>query len=141
MNEPIVKLPKNYKPTEDEEYMNPLQLEYFRQKLLVWKENLKKDSMETMDNLKNENLNEPDLNDRASVETEVSFELRTRDRYRKLIEKIDAALQRIKTGSYGFCVKSFEPIGIKRLEARPIATLSINAQEEHERAEKVYSDE
>ena len=118
-----------------------LQLEYFRRKLLTWRESLSQESKDTVNNLKNEKLNEPDLNDRASLETEVNFELRTRDRYRKLLEKIDAALQRIKTGSYGFCVKSFEPIGIKRLEARPIATLSINAQEEHERTEKIYNDD
>ena len=141
MNVKIVNLPEGYKPTEDEEYMNELQLEYFRRKLLSWKENLSQESKDTVNNLKNEKLNEPDLNDRASLEAEVNFELRTRDRYRKLMEKIDAALHRIKTGSYGFCVKSFEPIGIKRLEARPIATLSINAQEEHERTEKIYSDD
>lgn len=141
MSEKMIELPEGYKPMEDEEYMNELQLEYFRRKLLSWRENLSQESKDTVNNLKNEKLNEPDLNDRASLETEVNFELRTRDRYRKLLEKIDAALQRIKTGSYGFCVKSFEPIGIKRLEARPIATLSINAQEEHERTEKIYNDD
>ena len=141
MNEKIVELPKNYKPSEDEEYMNDLQLEYFRRKLLAWKEALTKESKETIDHLKSEKLNEPDTNDRASIESDVNFELRTRDRYRKLIDKINAALLRIKNGSYGFCVKSFDPIGLKRLEARPIATLSIRAQEEHERAEKIYNDE
>jgi DnaK suppressor protein len=141
MSEKMIELPEGYKPMEDEEYMNELQLEYFRRKLLSWRENLSQESKDTVNNLKNEKLNEPDLNYRASLETEVNFELRTRDRYRKLLEKIDAALQRIKTGSYGFCVKSFEPIGIKRLEARPIATLSINAQEEHERTEKIYNDD
>lgn len=141
MSEKMIELPEGYKPMENEEYMNELQLEYFRRKLLTWRESLSQESKDTVNNLKNEKLNEPDLNDRASLETEVNFELRTRDRYRKLLEKIDAALQRIKTGSYGFCVKSFEPIGIKRLEARPIATLSINAQEEHERTEKIYNDD
>jgi DnaK suppressor protein len=141
MSEKIIELAEGYKPTEDEEYMNAMQLEYFRRKLLTWRESLSQESKETINNLKNESLNESDLNDRASLETEVNFELRTRDRYRKLLDKIDAALQRIKTGSYGFCAKSFEPIGIKRLEARPVATLSINAQEEHERTEKIYNDD
>jgi DnaK suppressor protein len=141
MSEKITELPANYKPSEDEEYMNDMQLEYFRRKLVAWKESLTKESKETIDHLKHERLNEPDINDRASIESDVNFELRTRDRYRKLIDKINAALQRIKTGSYGFCVKNFEPIGLKRLEARPIATLSIRAQEEHERAEKIYSDD
>jgi DnaK suppressor protein len=141
MKEKIIELPEGYKPTEQEEYMNDMQLEYFRKKLLSWKKNLGKFSQETILHLQSEMLNEPDENDRASLETEVNFELRTRDRYRKLIDKIDAALQRIKNGSYGFCVKNFEPIGLKRLEARPIATLSISAQEEHERTEKIYNDD
>lgn len=141
MSKKIVKLPENYKPLENEEYMNDLQLEYFRKRLISWKESLTQESKETIDHLKSEKLNEPDTNDRASIESDVNFELRTRDRYRKLIDKINAALLRIKNGSYGFCVKSFDPIGLKRLEARPIATLSITAQEEHERAEKIYNDE
>ena len=141
MSKKIVKLPENYKPLENEEYMNDFQLEYFRRRLISWKESLTQESKETIDHLKSEKLNEPDTNDRASIESDVNFELRTRDRYRKLIDKINAALLRIKNGSYGFCVKSFDPIGLKRLEARPIATLSITAQEEHERAEKIYNDE
>ena len=141
MSEKIVELPEKYKPSENEEYMNDYQLEYFRRKLIAWKKSLTKESKETIDHLKSEKLNEPDTNDRASIESDVNFELRTRDRYRKLIDKINAALLRIKNGSYGFCVKSFDPIGLKRLEARPIATLSIRAQEEHERAEKIYNDE
>ena len=106
MNEKIIELSVNYKPSEDEEYMNDMQLEYFRRKLITWKESLTKESKETIDHLKYERLNEPDVNDRASIESDVNFELRTRDRYRKLIDKINAALQRIKTGSYGFCVKN-----------------------------------
>ena len=141
MDKDTVYLPKNYKPSEDEEYMNKQQLEYFRRKLLFWKESLENASEETVMRLKNTNLKEADLNDRASVESELNFELRTRDRYRKLMIKINAALRRIKRGTYGFCVKTFEPIGIKRLDARPIATFSINAQEEHERTEKTYSKE
>lgn len=136
-----VELPKGYKPTDKEEYMNPTQQEYFRQKLLGWKAELMEESMETLTHLKEENWNEPDLNDRASVETETSLELRTRDRYRKLIYKIDAALRRIQEGEYGFCEETGEPIGIKRLEARPIATLCIAAQERHEKMERQHSDE
>jgi DnaK suppressor protein len=134
-------LPKGYKPTEKEAYMNPQQLEYFRRKLLAWKAELIDESAETLNHLKEENWNEPDLNDRATVETETSLELRTRDRYRKLIYKIDAALRRIDQGEYGYCEETGDPIGLKRLEARPIATLSIAAQERHERQEKQHSDE
>ena len=136
-----VELPKGYKPTEKEAYMNPQQLEYFRQKLLGWKAELIDESAETLNHLKEENWNEPDLNDRATVETETSLELRTRDRYRKLIYKIDAALRRIDQGEYGYCEETGDPIGLKRLEARAIATLSIAAQERHERNEKQQSDE
>lgn len=136
-----VTLPKGYKPTDKEEYMCPEQLEYFRQKLEAWKAELMEESMETLNHLKEENWNEPDLNDRASVETETSLELRTRDRYRKLIYKIDAALRRIDTDEYGYCEETGDPIGIKRLEARPIATLSIAAQERHEKMERQHSDE
>ena len=134
-------LPKGYKPSEKEAYMNPQQLEYFRQKLLAWKAELIEESAETLNHLKEENWNEPDLNDRATVETETSLELRTRDRYRKLIYKIDAALRRIDQGEYGYCDETGDPIGLKRLEARPIATLSIAAQERHERNEKQQNDE
>ena len=136
-----VKLPKGYKPTEKEEYMNPRQLEYFKQKLLDWREELLKESQETIEHLKEENWREPDLSDRASLETEAGVELRTRNRYLKLIGKIDAALKRIEDGSYGYCEETGDPIGLKRLEARPVATLTIEAQERHERMEKQYVDE
>lgn len=136
-----VKLPKGYKPTEKEEYMSPRQLEYFKQKLLDWREELLKESQETIEHLKEENWREPDLSDRASLETEAGVELRTRNRYLKLIGKIDAALKRIEDGSYGYCEETGDPIGLKRLEARPVATLTIEAQERHERMEKQYVDE
>ncbi len=137
----IAKLPAGYKPTEKEEYMNKYQLEYFRRKLLDWKKELLSESLETLEHLKEENWNEPDINDRATVETDAALELRTRDRYRKLIGKIDSALRRIETGDYGFCEETGDPIGIKRLEARPTATLTIQAQERHERQEKMYNDD
>ncbi|MCP5361293.1 MAG: RNA polymerase-binding protein DksA [Hyphomicrobiales bacterium] len=140
-SEKKVTLAKNYKPSEKEEYMNDQQLEYFRQKLLDWKGELLRESSETLGHLKEENFNEPDITDRATVETDTALELRTRDRYRKLINKIDAALMRIERGEYGFCEETGQPIGVKRLEARPIATLSIAAQERHERDEKLYRDE
>jgi DnaK suppressor protein len=136
-----IELPKGYKPSEKEAYMSPEQLEYFRLILLAWKAELIDESAETLTHLKEENWNEPDLNDRATVETETSLELRTRDRYRKLIYKIDAALRRIEQGEYGYCEETGDPIGIKRLEARPIATLSIAAQERHERNERQQNDE
>lgn len=136
-----VTLPNGYVPSEDEEYMNPMQMEYFRQKLLTWREELLDESRATILHLQEENMNEPDLNDRASVETETAFELRTRDRYRKLLDKIDAALARIDEGEYGYCVETGDPIGVKRLEARPIATLCIEAQERHENYERQHSDE
>lgn len=135
------KLPKGYKPTDKEEYMSSRQLEYFRQKLLSWREELLKESQETIEHLKEENWREPDLSDRASLETEAGVELRTRNRYLKLIGKIDAALRRIEDKSYGYCEETGEPIGLKRLEARPIATLTIEAQERHERLERQYVDE
>jgi len=135
------KLAKNYTPTESEKYMNKQQLEYFRQKLTTWREELLAESQETINNLKEENWREPDLSDRASLETEAGVELRTRNRYLKLIGKIDAAIRRIDDGTYGFCEETGEPIGIKRLEARPIATMSIEAQERHEKMEKQYIDE
>jgi RNA polymerase-binding transcription factor len=135
------KLPVSYRPSETEEFMNPRQLEYFRQKLLRWRAELLADSTGTLRHLKEESLLKPDLTDRASLETEHAIELRTRDRERKLISKIDAALARIDTGTYGYCEETEQPIGIRRLEARPIATLSIEAQERHERMERTYRDE
>ena len=132
----MTKLPKNYKPTQKEKFMNAKMKEYFRQKLLSWKKDLLKESSQTLNNLQNENEAKPDITDRASEEIDRSFELRTRDRERKLINKIDAALQRIEDGSYGYCDETGDPISIKRLEARPVATLSLEAQELHEKAEK-----
>ncbi|MDX1974753.1 MAG: RNA polymerase-binding protein DksA [Rickettsiales bacterium] len=132
---------KDYKPSTTEDYMNAKQLDYFRKKLLAWREELLAESQETINNLKEENWREPDLSDRASLETEATVELRTRNRYLKLIGKIDAALRRIEDGSYGYCEETGDPIGIKRLEARPIATMTIEAQERHEKAEKQYIDE
>ena len=134
-------LPPGYRPSEDEEFMSPLQVEYFRQKLLRWRAELLSDSSGTLRSLKEESLLKPDLTDRASLETERAIELRTRDRERKLISKIDAALYRIDTGTYGFCEETDEPIGIRRLDARPIATLSIEAQERHERMERTHRDD
>jgi DnaK suppressor protein len=134
-------LPQDYRPSEDEEFMNPLQVEYFRQKLLRWRSELLADSAETLRSLQQESLLKPDLTDRASLETERSIELRTRDRERKLISKIDAALSRLDSGTYGYCEETDEPIGIRRLEARPIATLSIEAQERHERMERTHRDD
>lgn len=135
------KVAKNYQPTEKEAYMNAKQLEYFRQKLITWRDELIAESQETIQNLKEENWREPDLSDRASLETEAGVELRTRNRYLKLIGKIDSALRRIEDGTYGYCEETGDPIGIKRLEARPIATMTIEAQERHEKAEKQYIDE
>ncbi|MDB2415299.1 RNA polymerase-binding protein DksA [Rickettsiales bacterium] len=136
-----IELPEGYVPSDDEEYMSPMQLEYFRQKLLNWKKDLLNESRETLDHLKEENWNEPDANDRASVETETAIELRTRDRYRKLIDKIDSALVRVERGDFGYCEDSGEPIGLRRLDARPIATLSVEAQERHESYERTHIDE
>ena len=130
-----------YKPSDKEEYMSQNQLEYFRAKLLAWKLELSTELTETLDNLKEENWQESDIADRATVETDASLELRTRDRYRKLINKINDALQRIERGTYGYCEETGEEIGLKRLEARPIATLSIEAQERHERDERTHYDE
>jgi DnaK suppressor protein len=134
-------LSPDYRPSEDEEFMNPQQLEYFRLKLLRWRIELLAESGETQRHLKEESLLKPDLTDRASLETERAIELRTRDRERKLISKIDAALGRIEDGSYGFCEESDEPIGLRRLEARPTATLSLEAQERHERMERTHRDD
>ena len=135
----MTKLSKNYKPTQKEKFMNAKMKEYFRQKLVTWKKDLLKESSQTLNNLQNENEAKPDITDRASEEIDRSFELRTRDRERKLINKIDAALKRIEDGSYGYCDETGDPIGIKRLEARPVATLSLEAQEMHEKAEKRIS--
>ena len=135
----MTKLPKNYKPTQKEKFMNAKMKEYFRQKLVSWKKDLLKESSQTLNNLQNENEAKPDITDRASEEIDRSFELRTRDRERKLINKIDAALQRIEDGSYGYCDETGDPISIKRLEARPVATLGLEAQEMHEKAEKRIS--
>jgi DnaK suppressor protein len=134
-------LPPDYRPSEDEPFMNDFQLEYFRQKLLRWRAELLQESAETLNHLQAESLHQPDLTDRASMETDHALELRTRDRERKLISKIDAALARIEDGSYGFCEETNEPIGIRRLEARPIATLSLEAQERHERLERTHRDD
>jgi DnaK suppressor protein len=134
-------LPPDYRPSEDEEFMTPLQQEYFRQKLLRWRAELLVDSTETLQHLKEESLSEPDVTDRASLETDRFTELRTRDRERKLIAKIDAALQRIEIGTYGYCEETDEPIGVRRLEARPIATLSLEAQERHERMERTHRED
>lgn len=136
-----VRLPKSYVPSEDEPFMNKRQREYFRRKLDAWKEEIIQENKETLQHLQDESGQHPDLTDRASSETERALELRTRDRQRKLIAKIDAALRRIEEGTYGYCEETGEPISLKRLDARPIATLSIEAQERHERREKVYRDE
>jgi DnaK suppressor protein len=130
-----------YRPSDDEPFMNERQREYFRHKLLAWKDDILRESKETLEHLQDENNVLPDLVDRASTETDRALELRTRDRQRKLIAKIDAALHRIEEGSYGFCEETGEPISLRRLDARPIATLSIEAQERHERREKVYRDD
>jgi DnaK suppressor protein len=130
-----------YRPTEDEEFMNERQLEYFRQKLLNWKDDILRESRETLTHLQSETENHPDIADRASSETDRALELRTRDRQRKLIAKIDEAIRRIEDGSYGYCEETGEPIGVARLDARPIATLSLEAQERHERRERVHRDD
>src|SRR5919198_4714314 len=134
-------LSPDYRPHDKEDFMNPMQQEYFRQKLLAWKEELLRESGETLNHLQQESLSEPDIADRASLETDRALELRTRDRERKLISKIDDALKRIEDGTYGYCEETAEPIALRRLEARPIATLSIEAQERHERRERVFRDE
>jgi DnaK suppressor protein len=132
---------KKYQPSDKEPFMNEKQREYFREKLLAWKEDIIKEARETLQHLQDENVNHPDLADRASSETDRAIELRARDRQRKLTAKIDAALARLDDGTYGFCEETGEPISLKRLEARPIATLSIEAQERHERRERVYRDD
>jgi DnaK suppressor protein len=132
---------EEYRPSEDETFMNQRQLEYFRRKLLAWKDEILRESRETVVHLQSETENHPDLADRATSEADRSLELRTRDRQRKLISKIDEALRRIDEGSYGYCAETGEPIGIARLDARPIATLSLEAQERHERRERIHRDD
>ena len=134
-------IPLGYRPAEDEPFMNERQLEYFRRKLLAWRDDILRESRETLGHLQAETENHPDLADRASSETDRALELRTRDRQRKLISKIDAAVRRIDDGSYGWCEETGEPIGLARLDARPIATLSLEAQERHERRERVHRDD
>ena len=134
-------LPDNYTPAEDEPFMNDRQIEYFRRKLLNWKAEILEDSRDTVAGMKDQTRNIPDIADRASEETDRSIELRTRDRERKLVSKIDAALRRIDEGEFGYCTISGEPISLKRLDARPIATMTLEAQERHERREKVHRDD
>ena len=136
-----VTLPPDYRPAEDEAFMNESMKEYFRQKLLRWRSELLRESDETLQHLQEGGLQEPDIADRASAEADRALELRTRDRERKLIAKIDAAIGRIEDGSYGYCEETGEPISIRRLEARPIATLSIEAQERHERLERTHRED
>ncbi len=133
-------LPEGYSPKEDEEFMNDLQLAYFRKKLTDWKREILEDTARTVEGMQNSSMQRPDLNDRASEETDRALELRTRDRQRKLISKIDAAIRRIDEGEYGYCEVTGDPISLKRLEARPIATMSLAAQEQQERKEKVHRD-
>ncbi len=135
-----IDLAEGYRPNEDEPFMNERQRDYFRRKLVAWKEEILREASETILTLQNENDNHPDLADRASSETDRAIELRARDRQRKLISKIDSALARLSDGSYGFCEETGEPIALRRLDARPIATLTIEAQERHERRERIYRD-
>ena len=141
MVETSVILPPDYKPSANEEYMNEMQVEYFRQKLLDWKKSLLAQSQDTLEELRQGGLNQPDELDRASMETDKALVLRTKDRARKLISKINDALKRIEDGTYGYCEETGEPIGVERLKARPVAMLSIEAQERHERMEKTYSED
>ena len=131
----------DYRPSNDEPFMNERQKEYFKKKLVTWKQEIIQESQDTLNNLQEDDNHLPDIADRASSETEKALELRTRDRQRKLISKIDSALRRIETGEYGYCEETGEPISLRRLDARPIATLSLEAQERHEREEKVYRDD
>ena len=137
----MVTLPPDYRPSDHEEFMNPAHVEYFRQRLLRWRAELLREADGTLHSLSQGGIHEADITDRASVETDRALELRTRDRARKLISKIDQALLRIENGTYGYCEESGEPIGLRRLEARPIATLSIEAQERHERMERIHRDD
>ena len=134
-------LPEGYRPTDDEEFMNPMQLAYFRNKLEIWRAELLNEATETITDLSQENLHRPDQMDRAQIESNAAIDLRTRDRERKLLQKIEAALRRIEDGSYGYCVETDEPINLRRLEARPIASLSLHAQEQHERNERIHRDD
>ena len=134
-------LPEGYRPSEDEEFMNPMQLAYFRKKLENWRAELLAEASETITDLSQENLHRPDQMDRAQIESNAAIDLRTRDRERKLLQKIEAALRRIDDGSYGYCVETDEPINLRRLEARPIASLSLHAQERHERMERIHRDD
>lgn len=137
----MITVPPDYKPSAKEDFMNPVMLEYFRRKLQDWRAELLEESNETLVSLQEGGIVEPDIADRASVETERALELRTRDRARKLIAKIDEALERIEDGSYGYCEETHEPISVPRLEARPIATMTIEAQERHERMERTHRDD
>ncbi|HBO59766.1 MAG TPA: RNA polymerase-binding protein DksA [Alphaproteobacteria bacterium] len=136
-----VELPEGYRPSADEPFMNDMQKEFFRRKLVAWREELLHESAETLDNLKQGGMTVPDMSDRASAEADKALELRTRDRMRKVISKIDAALDRIEDGTYGYCEETGEPIGLERLIARPIATMTVEAQERHERMERTYNDD
>lgn len=140
LNSPIV-LPEGYMPSDKEDFMNPMQIEYFRQKLLKWRSELLSEANGTLSELSEENFQKPDITDRAQMESDASLQLRTRDRERKLLSKIEAALRRIEDGSYGYCEETDEPISLKRLEARPIASLSLDAQERHERMERIHRDD
>jgi DnaK suppressor protein len=137
----IIIIGESYRPTDDEPFMNDRQREYFRRKLVAWKGDILREATETLTALQSETDNHPDIADRASSETDRAIELRARDRQRKLISKIDAAIARIDEGTYGFCEETGEPISLRRLDARPIATLSIEAQERHERRERIYRDD
>ncbi len=137
----VTKEPDAYRPVDDEPFMNERQREYFKRKLNAWKQDILREAQDTLNALANENPNHPDLADRASSETDRAIELRARDRQRKLISKIDAAIARIEEGTYGYCEETGEPISLRRLEARPIATLSLEAQERHERKERIHRDD
>ena len=136
-----IMLPEDYQPSDDEEFMNPMQLLYFRKKLEAWRAELLDDATDTITGLSRENLHQPDQMDRAQIESNAALDLRTRDRERKLLQKIESALRRIDDGSYGYCTETDEPINLRRLEARPIASLSLHAQERHERMERVHRDD
>jgi len=136
-----IQLPVGYKPSDKEEFMNPMQLQYFRNKLECWRQELLEEASDTITGLSEENLHRPDQMDRAQIESNAAIDLRTRDRERKLIQKIDSALRRIDDGSYGYCEETDEPISLRRLEARPIASLSLHAQERHERMERIHRDD
>ena len=134
-------LPEGYKPSRDEEFMNSMQLEYFRRKLMDWRAELLNEANQTLENLSSESLHKPDQMDRAQIESSAGLDLRTRDRERKLIQKIESALRRIEDGSYGYCEDTDEPISLERLEARPIASMTLQAQERHEKMERIHRDD